>query len=468
MRILLKCPTRSRPERVVETLRAYVYRARDRSNIGIALSCDDDDTSMKQHSVLRDINGLLSQVGWNQIFYSPNKTKIEACNANMDEIDYDWDVVVLVSDDMVPTIGGWDETIRMYMKCYFPDTNGILWVNDGYQKDKLNTLCIYGRKFYESQGYIYHPDYKSLFCDTELTDHCRAHLAPICKYIPYTIIRHEHPGTGFKEKMDPLYAKNQRYWNEDLRTYVHRKVYPYDWSILIPTIPGREAGLLNLTESIREKISRICPALRYQLCINFDGKESSIGMKRQALLEEAKGKYLSFIDDDDEITDAYIEDLWAMIQGGFDTMRLWGQMSQYRFVHSTEMTLSSPMATADEPPVFQRPPNHLNPMLADMAKLVPFKDAVHGEDLDWTLSLFRTKYLETEYRSDPSRTHYIYNLGTRVIHPDTVSMQRTTSYETMLSLIFTPAGEKVQTHSSNEQTLGPRTLRLTGRGFVSK
>lgn len=467
MRILLKCPTRSRPSRIIDTLRAYATLARDRANIGVALSCDEDDTSMTQVSIQRDLNGLLGGFAWNRIFFSKNTSKIAACNANMNEIDYPWDIVVLVSDDMIPRLEGWDDAIRTHMKAYFPDTNGILWFNDGHQADKLNTLCIFGRKFYESQGYIYHPDYKSLFCDTELTDRCKTDLAPICKYIPYTIIRHEHPGTGYKEKMDPLYARNQVFWNQDLHTYIRRKVYPYDWSILIPTIPGRDAGLTRLVESIREKVDRISPHLRIQLCISFDNKESSIGVKRQSLLDEAKGKYLSFIDDDDEITDAYIEDLSEMIRGGYHTMRLRGQMSQYTFVHSTEMTMSSPMATMDDPPVFQRPPNHLNPMIADAAKLVPFKNAVHGEDLDWTLGLFRTKYLETEYRSDPSRIHYIYNLGARVVHPETVDMQRKMNYESMLGLIFTPAGS-ISKSPTTDQAFGPRQLRLTGRGFVSK
>ena len=469
MRILLKCPTRSRPEKLIETLRSYVYLAHKRDEIGVAISCDDDDTSMTRPSIQGDIHKLLSPFAWHQIFYGSNKSKIEACNANMQEITWEWDIVVLVSDDMIPRIEGWDDIIRSHMKVYFPDTMGILWFNDGFQGDKLNTLCIYGRKMYEYLGHIYQPEYKSLFCDTELTDRCRDDLAPYCKYISYCIIRHEHPGTGFKEKMDPLYAKNQTFWNEDMHTYIRRKKYPYDWSVLIPTIPGREAGLSRLTDSIREKVARICPDLRYELCVEFDNKELSIGMKRQKLLESANGKYLSFIDDDDEITDAYIEDLWETIKGGYHTMRLRGQMAQYQFVHSTSMTMTSLMATMDEPPVFQRPPNHLNPMLTDAAKLIPFKNAVHGEDLDWTLSLYRSKFLETEYRSDPSRTHYIYNLGTRVIHPDTVTLQRTTNYETMLGLIFTPAGGRVSvTRQSSQSTPVPRVLRLGAKGFVSK
>jgi hypothetical protein len=111
-------------------------------------------------------------------------------------------------------------------------------------------------------------------------------------------------------------------------------------------------------------------------------------------------------------------------------------------------------------------------MLADVAKLIPFKDAVHGEDLDWTLSLYKTKFLETEYRSDPTRVHYIYNLGDRVVHPETIHLQRTTNYETMLSLLFTPAGlaapQQAVVQARAYQGGGVRALRLGAKGFVSK
>jgi hypothetical protein len=267
--------------------------------------------------------------------------------------------------------------------------------------------------------------------------------------------------------MDPLYAKNQTFWNRDMHTYIRRKTYPYDWSVLIATIPDRADSLVRLTTSIREKVARICPSLRLEICLEFDAKETSIGLKRQSLLQKAKGKYTSFIDDDDDITDAYIEDLWACIQGGYHTMRLRGQMAQYPFVHSTEITLTTPMATRDDPPLFQRPPNHLNPMLADVAKFIPFKDAVRGEDLDWTLSLVRTGALTTEYRSDPSRTHYIYTWGTRTFPLELVHRQQTTTYETVLGLVFAPAAgaRAAPTPPSSE---GPRVLRLSSKGFVSR
>ena len=460
MRILLKCPTRSRPQKVIQTLASYIRLANHPEQLGVAISCDEDDDSMKRNLVQEELLRTLNPVAWKRIFFSPNKNKIQACNANMNEIDYEWDIVVLVSDDMIPQIKGYDDVLRNHMISSFPDTNGIVWFNDGTQGDKLNTLCVFGRAMYNSFGYIYHPDYKSLFCDTELTDLCKGQLASKCLYVPYCIIRHEHPGTGYAQNIDTLYVTNQKYWNEDMYTYIRRKTYAYDVSFLIPTIAGREASLARLIESIHEKMNRLSSHLRYIINTAFDNREMSIGMKRQSLIQSSQGKYSAFIDDDDEITDAYIEDLCETIRGSYPVMRLRGRIHPYTFTHSLENTLTSPMAR-DE--VFLRPPNHLNPIMTDVAKLIHFKDALRGEDLDWTIRLSKAGFLTSEYTTDDSRIHYIYNMGERKVDPITLTNQQTTSYETMLSMVWTPNGAQYPTPQT------PSTgLRLTSRGFVSR
>lgn len=462
MRILLKCPTRNRPQKIISTVTAYMKLANHPEQLGVAISCDEDDTTMSRNLVHEELHRVLGRTAWHRIFMSPNKSKIQACNANMNEIDWEWDIVVLVSDDMIPQIQGYDDIIRSHMMSKFPDTNGILWFNDGFQGEKLNTLCVYGRQMYNYFGYIYHPDYKSLFCDTELTDLCRNELKDRCLYVPYCIIRHEHPGTGYAQNMDALYQHNQKFWSQDMHTYIRRKKYDYDVTFLIPTIAGRETSLQRLMSSIHEKMSRLAPQLRYTITLAFDNREMSVGMKRQNLLQGAEGKYSAFIDDDDEITDEYIEDLTQTIQGSYPVMRLRGQIGPYTFTHSLENTLKDPMARGN---VFVRPPNHLNPMMTDIAKLIPFRDAVRGEDLDWTIRLAQTGFLTHEYRREDSRIHYIYNMGDRKIDPATLTLQQQTPYETMLSMVWTPAGAQAQPQQPRDQI---PLLRLTPRGFVSK
>jgi len=448
MRILLKCPTRSRPQKAISTLKKYVDMANRKDLLGILVSCDADDTSMK--NVRNELTATLRPASWSKVVYGNSKSKIQACNADIAECDWEWDIVVLVSDDMQPQIQGYDDAVRSYMMASFPTTDGILWFNDGFQGTKLNTLTIFGRAMYNSFGYLYHPEYVSLYCDTELTDLCRTTLKDKTVYIPTCIIRHEHPGTGYGGN-DALYAHNSKFWNQDMHTYIRRKNYAYDLTILIPTVPGRESRLQTLIQSIHARSAD----LRVEIKIDFDNREVSIGAKRQRLLQGAQGKYCVFVDDDDAITDAYFEDVRATIAGGFDVMRLRGQIEHRTFTHSLTNTLDMPMVVGEE---FLRPPNHLNPVLSDIAKNVPFKDAKRGEDLDWSITLSKMKLLSTEYQSDKSRIHYIYNVRAPIAD-NTVDYQRNNTYEAFLKSIWLDPTAPQQSNGR---------LRLGPKGFVSR
>lgn len=459
MRILLKCPTRSRPRQVIRILSRYVNLANRKDLLGICVSCDEDDISMNNTAIKDEVMRTIESVSWKGLFFGNNKTKIEAINADMNQIQWNWDIVILVSDDMSPQIQGYDEVIRLHMTARFPDTDGIVWVNDGNQERKLNTLSILGRRMYHRFGYIYHPSYKSLFCDTEFTDYCTPDNSV---YIPYCLIRHEHPGTGFTDRADALYAKNQTYWNDDMFNYINRKRYNYDWSILIPTMAGRETTLQRLLASINEKKLRLCPGLCIEICLSFDNKEISVGKKRQQLMKDARGKYMSFIDDDDEVTDAYFEDAKGCIEGNFQVCRLRGKIKQFTFTHSIEYHEKS-MGSVGK--VFTRPPNHLNLMMTDAAKFVPFHDMKIYEDFDWSVRLSRFRFFDKEYQSDPHRIHYNYNMGDRVVSEEILAWQSTRSIESMVpKASSTPPPPQAQP----ERTIKNNGLRFTARGFVSK
>jgi hypothetical protein len=45
---------------------------------------------MSRNLVQEELLRILNPVAWKRIFFSPNKSKIEACNANMGEIDWEW------------------------------------------------------------------------------------------------------------------------------------------------------------------------------------------------------------------------------------------------------------------------------------------------------------------------------------------------------------------------------------------
>ena len=216
MKILLKCPTRQRRARFVDTIYKWVEFADHPESLGILVTADSDDVSMGGFSE----KDLPDSVAWKKVCFGNSKTKIEACNADMKEVDWEWDIVILVSDDMIPIVRGYDTRIRSGMH---KSLDHVVWVYDGLQNGILNTLNIFGRVRYETWGYMYYPEYKSFFCDNEVTDWCKSHPMQ-CTVIPTVLIKHDHPlATG--KGPDALYIKNQVSYSEDKRLYDRRRMY---------------------------------------------------------------------------------------------------------------------------------------------------------------------------------------------------------------------------------------------------
>lgn len=186
MKLLVQFPTLCRKEKFLHCIEQYNNMCGDINDVFFNINCDVDDGSMNNESTRKTISKLMNRAKY-RINYLEKSNKISAIN---DKIDVDFDVVLCASDDMIPVVDGWDEYICCAMQEHFPDLNGALHFNDGYTENSLITLSILGKKLYDYFGYIYHPDYKSLYCDNEFTEVVNA-LGKV-KYIPTVIIKHEH------------------------------------------------------------------------------------------------------------------------------------------------------------------------------------------------------------------------------------------------------------------------------------
>lgn len=213
MKLVIKFPTRGRSSKFLLTLKKYIDYLDDKST-QIIVTCDNDDEDMKQPH----IKEVLSNYSNVKIFFGDNKSKIEAINANLTGIDFD--IVLLASDDMIPVKKGFDTIIKESMEKHYPDTDGVLWFNDGYQGKKLNTLSILGKKYYNRFGYIYHPEYISVWCDNEFMN--VGNILGKQTYFDEVIIQHQHPDWGFggRDQIHHLNSKNERH---DRELYNKRK-----------------------------------------------------------------------------------------------------------------------------------------------------------------------------------------------------------------------------------------------------
>ncbi len=215
--LLVKFPTRSRPDQFLQTLSEYISKAKDNSRITYLISIDSDDLSIT-NKVKEKAKSMTENV---IICTGESKTKIEACNADIDKIK-DWNIVLLVSDDMRVGLINWDEKIISDFNNNF---DLCLWYYDGYQRHICTLSCI-GREYYDRFGYLYHPSYKSFFCDNEFTEIAQA--AGKMKFIGQPIIKHMHPSWGAGVAYDELYTRNDTYWKEDESNYNNRKANGYN------------------------------------------------------------------------------------------------------------------------------------------------------------------------------------------------------------------------------------------------
>lgn len=207
MVILYKLTSRSRPAKMYKAYKSVVDNAE--LNWVMILSIDSDDSVTLNSEELK-------QMAWDNrvsIHAGTSKNKIDAINRDVPESG--WDILVNLSDDQIFTVKGFDKVIAEHC-----GNDTFLHLPDGYVNERLATMSIMGYDYYKRFGYIYHPDYASLWCDNEAQD--EAIRLGCYKYVNEHIFTHEHPAwTG--EKPDAQLEHTQKFYRQDERTYRKRK-----------------------------------------------------------------------------------------------------------------------------------------------------------------------------------------------------------------------------------------------------
>jgi hypothetical protein len=117
------------------------------------------------------------------------------------------------------TFYGFDQIIRMQFEDN--DFDKLIHLPDSDAKEALATMYIAGKTFYNRFGYIYHPSYKSVWCDNEIME--VAKILGKYKFIDCPgVIFHANPAYGHSER-DEMFDRQQAMWEEDFKNYNYRK-----------------------------------------------------------------------------------------------------------------------------------------------------------------------------------------------------------------------------------------------------
>ncbi len=184
-------------------------------------------------------------------------------------------------------------------------------------------------------------------------------------------------------------------------------------SILIPTLTARSELLSKLLNKFAVQIDAASPSGKpdVEVVISEDNGEQSVGAKRNYLLSEAKGLFVVFVDDDDEVSDDYVFQIRNAILEhpdvdciGMRAIMTTGGKHPRPVVYSRSYQRAE---TRDG--MYLRPPQHLTPIRRSIAVRHQFPDVSLGEDALWARSLYSD--IQSEHFVDKVLYHYKFEPG---------------------------------------------------------
>ena len=171
-------------------------------------------------------------------------------------------------------------------------------------------------------------------------------------------------------------------------------------SILILSIPSRLHFLKPLMEKLEKQIGN---RQDVEIISIMDNKSFGISEKRNELMKLARGSHLAWIDDDDDVTDNYVDRLTETIEKNPDVDVI--SFNQICYLEGMEAKVFAQMGNPHEDVVCDplnpsrykdtlRPPYHWCVWKTSLAQSEDFRSDVLitgsdvGEDLDWLRRLY--------------------------------------------------------------------------------
>lgn len=171
-------------------------------------------------------------------------------------------------------------------------------------------------------------------------------------------------------------------------------------SILICHLPHR-----NMEELMNVLTNQLTPECE----IKIDNRVGvSTGTKRNDLLKEAIGKYVVYIDDDDQVPEYYVSEMLQACASDADCFAINGIMTTDG-QHETKWYLSKDFKNEDKiegnKTVYYRHTNHITGVKREIALAAGFPDKSNAEDKHYSDRLV----LRTEYKIESPMYHYRFS-----------------------------------------------------------
>lgn len=220
-------PSRSRASKAIEVAKRWINEAGEPVEYILSIDSDDPEKALYYHLFLG-----------RRIVQKENRSAIDAINnAAKESIG---DIILVMSDDF-DCPPQWATSLLWLVG---DRTDWIAKTHDGIQR-WIITLPIMDRIYYNRFGYVYHPDFAHMFCDTEMTavaDLLGRRINLDMKF------PHNHYSVG-KAERDEISIRADKTWGQGEYTFM--KHYRNNFGLVDP--PGKitDQNFLNWVSAKR-------------------------------------------------------------------------------------------------------------------------------------------------------------------------------------------------------------------------
>lgn len=180
--------------------------------------------------------------------------------------------------------------------------------------------------------------------------------------------------------------------------------------ILICTLPERAAKLKRLTTTLDRQIANFNGEVSYKC--HDAGRSLTTGRKRNMLIEQSESDYFSFVDDDDNVSDHYVNSIMNAIYTGPDVVTFDGWYTEHG-MNRRNFTIKLGSKYYEDPNdpnfYYHRFPNHLAVFKRSVVQHIKFPEVWQLEDYQWAEQIAKRNLLKTEVHIPLMLYHYDCN-----------------------------------------------------------
>lgn len=176
--------------------------------------------------------------------------------------------------------------------------------------------------------------------------------------------------------------------------------------ILICTLPERADKLKRLTTTLDKQIANFNGEVSYKC--HDAGRSLTTGRKRNMLIEQSESDYFSFVDDDDNVSDHYVNSIMNAIYTGPDVVTFCGHMTT-NGTNRREFTIKLGSKYEERDGHYYRFPNHLCAFKREKVNMVKFPEQWVQEDFIWAKQINDQRLLKTEVHIESDLYWYDFN-----------------------------------------------------------